>query len=221
MVARADVIRPPGRPQESNQVREALIDQARLLFIAHPYEKVSLRMVATQAGVNMAMIRYYFNNKAGLFETVMRETLNPMHRMLEQTHAVEGASDEVNEEINLLLALMTQFYQVMSEHKDFPRLISRTMQLSKDAAPRIIVEKIMLEHLPIMQSKIKTELNSEQVLQAGVSPQFSYYSMLNLMIFPFVAPPEMLKMHGITIDDDFLSNLLEHNIRLLKQGIMN
>jgi hypothetical protein len=136
---------------------------------------------------------------------------------MEQTHV----SDEVNKEINLLLALMTQFYQVMSKHKNFPRLISRTMQLSKDAEPRVIVEKIMLEHLPIMQNKIKTELNSEHVLQAGVSPQFSYFSMLNLVIFPFLAPPEILKLHGITIDDDFLSNLLEHNIRLLKQGIMN
>ncbi len=214
-------LRAAGRPPQSMQVREDLIHHARLLFITQPYEKVSLRKVALNAEVNMAMIRYYFNNKAGLFETMLRETLSPLHRLMEQTHASEGLNKELNKEINLLLALMTQFYQVMSKHKDFPRLISRTMQLSKDAEPRIIVEKIMMEHLPIMQNKIKTELNSEQVLQAGVSPQFSYFSMLNLLIFPFVAPPEILKLHGITIDDDFLSNLLEHNIRLLKQGIMN
>lgn len=217
MTASNLALRAPGRPLQSMQVREDLIHHARLLFIAQPYEKVSLRKVALNAEVNMAMIRYYFNNKAGLFETMLRETLSPLHRLMEQTHV----SDEVNKEINLLLALMTQFYQVMSKHKNFPRLISRTMQLSKDAEPRVIVEKIMLEHLPIMQNKIKTELNSEQVLQAGVSPQFSYFSMLNLVIFPFIAPPEILKLHGITIDDDFLSNLLEHNIRLLKQGIMN
>ncbi|NRA24056.1 MAG: TetR/AcrR family transcriptional regulator [Oleispira sp.] len=217
MTASNPALRAPGRPLQSMQVREDLIHHARLLFIAQPYEKVSLRKVALNAEVNMAMIRYYFNNKAGLFETMLRETLSPLHRLMEQTHV----SDEVNKEINLLLALMTQFYQVMSKHKNFPRLISRTMQLSKDAEPRVIVEKIMLEHLPIMQNKIKTELNSEQVLQTGVSPQFSYFSMLNLVIFPFIAPPEILKLHGITIDDDFLSNLLEHNIRLLKQGIMN
>ena len=217
MTASNLALRAPGRPLQSMQVREDLIHHARLLFIAQPYEKVSLRKVALNAEVNMAMIRYYFNNKAGLFETMLRETLSPLHRLMEQTHV----SDEVNKEINLLQALMTQFYQVMSKHKNFPRLISRTMQLSKDAEPRVIVEKIMLEHLPIMQNKIKTELNSEQVLQTGVSPQFSYFSMLNLVIFPFIAPPEILKLHGITIDDDFLSNLLEHNIRLLKQGIMN
>lgn len=207
------LVRTPGRPQHSTQVREDLIFHARQLFIAHPYEKVSLRMVATQAGVNMAMIRYYFNNKAGLFETMLRDTLSPLHQTMEQASA--------NADKNLLLTLMTKFYQVMSQHKNFPRLISRTMQLAKDAPARLIVEKIMFEHLPIMQNKIKDELNHSDTLQQGINPHLGYYSMLNLMVFPFVAPAEMLALHGISIDDDFLTNLLEHNIRLLKQGILN
>lgn len=213
MTVSEDVTRAPGRPQESIQVRDDLIHHARLLFIAQPYEKVSLRMVANAAGVNMAMIRYYFNNKAGLFETMLRDSLSPMHKV------IEGATSGNGE--NLLLLVLTNFYQVMSKHKNFPRLISRCMQLPKDAPPRVIVEKIMLEHMPLVQGKIKTELDSDGVLQKGASAQFSYFSLLNLMVFPFVAPPEMLKLHGITIDDDFLSNLLEHNIRLLKQGILN
>ncbi len=208
-----EALRAPGRPQQSVQVRDDLIHHARLLFIAQPYEKVSLRMVANAAGVNMGMIRYYFNNKAGLFETMMRETLRPMQE------AMVGASP--SSDVNLLLKLMMNFYQVMSQHKNFPRLISRTMQLSKEAPQRQIVEKIMLEHLPLMQKQVKGELNTPGVLQGGVSSQLSYFTMLNLMVFPFVAPPEILKLHGINIDDDFLMNLLDHNIRLLKQGIIN
>lgn len=206
-------VRAPGRPQQSMQVRDDLIHHARLLFIAQPYEKVSLRMVANVAGVSMGMIRYYFNNKAGLFETMLRETLRPMQE------AMVGASP--SSDVNLLLKLMMNFYQVMSQHKNFPRLISRTMQLSKEAPQRQIVEKIMLEHLPLMQKQVKGELNTPGVLQDGVSTQLSYFTMLNLMVFPFVAPPEILKLHGINIDDDFLSDLLDHNIRLLKQGIIN
>ena len=213
MPASNAALRTPGRPQKSIQVRENLIHHARLLFIAHPYEKVSLRMVSTDAGVNMAMIRYYFNNKAGLFETMLRESLSPVHQALDETKPSSDA--------NLLLLLMTNFYQQMSKYKNLPRLISRTMQLSKEAPQRKIIEKIMLEHLPVMQNKVQDELNTQGVLQDGVSAQLSYFSMLNLMLFPFIAPPEMLKLHGISIDDEFLSNLLEHNIRLLSQGIIN
>lgn len=213
MTDSSEPLRSPGRPQQSIQVRDDLIHHSRLLFIDHPYEKVSLRMVANEAGVNMGMIRYYFNNKAGLFETMLRETLSPVQQMIEVAC--------INPDTNLLKKLMTDFYKVMSKHKHFPRLIGRTMQLSKDLPQRQIVERLMQEHLSIMKVKIYGALNTEGVLQKGVSAQLGYYSWLNLMIFPFVAPQEILKLHGINIDDDFLSELLEHNIRLLSQGIIS
>ena len=214
MTPASDVIRSPGRPQQSIQVRDDLIHHARLLFIAHPYEKVSLRMVANNAGVNMGMIRYYFNDKAGLFETMVRETLNPMQQ------AVQKTLGQVNSSENLLIMLMTNFYQMMSQHKNFPRFISRTLQLPKDVPQRQVVESTLQELLPIMREKVYCELNTKGVLQEGVSAQQGYFTWLNLMIFPFVAPPEILELHGFNIDDDFLTHLLEHNIRLLKQGII-
>jgi AcrR family transcriptional regulator len=213
MTASNKALRNPGRPPQSNAVRDSLIYHARLLFIAQPYEKVSLRRVANNAGVNMAMIRYYFKNKAGLFETMLRDTLNPMLKTMEN---LGSGSNE-----NLLIELMTQFYQVMSQHKKFPRLISRTMQLSKETPQRQIVEKLMQEHLSVMQEKVYGALNTPGILQQGVSAQQGYFSWLNLMIFPFVAPPEILALHGINIDEDFLTDLLDHNIRLLSQGIIN
>jgi AcrR family transcriptional regulator len=161
----------------------------------------------------MAMIRYYFKNKAGLFETMLRDTLNPMLRAMEK---LENDTKE-----NLLIELMTNFYQVMSQHQKFPRLISRTMQLSKETPQRQIVEALMQEHLSVMQNKVYGALNTPGILQEGVSAQQGYFSWLNLMIFPFVAPPELLDLHGINIDDDFLMSLLDHNIRFLSQGIIN
>lgn len=208
-----EVMRAPGRPQESIQVREELILHARMLFIALPYEKVSLRMVANAASVNMGMIRYYFNNKAGLFETMLRDTLNPMLQAMEDA---DVSSDE-----NLLITLMTNFYQVMAKHKKFPRLISRSLQLSKESPQRQIIEKLMQEHLSVMKEKVYRALNTPGVLQEGVSAQQGYFSWLNLTIFPFIASPELLVLHGINVDDDFLINLLDHNIRLLSQGIIN
>ena len=213
MIASVKALRNPGRPPQSHDVRDSLIHHARLMFIAQPYEKVSLRRVANNAGVNMAMIRYYFKNKAGLFETMLRDTLNPMLRAMEK---LENDTKE-----NLLIELMTNFYQVMSQHQMFPRLISRTMQLPKETPQRQIVEALMQEHLSVMQNKVYGALNTPGILQEGVSAQQGYFSWLNLMIFPFVAPPELLDLHGINIDDDFLMSLLDHNVRLLSQGIIN
>jgi AcrR family transcriptional regulator len=205
--------RSPGRPHLVSPVRDDLIRHARTLFIAHPYEKVSTRMVANRAGVNMGMIRYYFNNKAGLFETMLRETVEPMHQLM--------ASSKITSSENFLLVFMNNFYRVMAQHTNFPRFIGRTMQLSPDAIPRQITENVMLAQTALMHEKAHQELNAEGVMKAGVNAKLTHFTMLSLTLFPFVAPPEMLKLHGITIDDNFLSELLEHNTRLLNQGIIN
>jgi len=203
----------PGRPQQTTQVRDALIDHARVLFISHPYEKVSTRRVANCAGVNMGMIRYYFNSKAGLFETMLRETLTPTRQVMEAT--------STDTQDNFFITFMSNFYQVMAKHENFPRFINRTMQLSPDTLQRKITERVMLEHLPIMQAKLKSELSKEGVMKEDVNANFTYFPMLNLMLFPFVAPPEILKLHNIVIDEDFLAGLLKHNTRLVTKGIIN
>lgn len=206
-------LRSPGRPQKETQVRDALIIHARTLFIAKPYEKVSTRMIAKGAGVNMGMIRYYFNHKAGLFETMLRDTLKPFKKMIaEPTNASGG---------EFLVIYMKEFYEVMSKHQNFPRFVARTMQSPFESVERKIMEKVMLEHIGLMRERSNKELSEEGVRKGESDIKFSYFTILSLMLFPFLAPQEMLKMHDITIDDEFLSDLVKHNTQLLSQGIIN
>ena len=206
-------LRPPGRPQKATQVREELIIQARILFIAKPYEKVSTRMIANGAGVNMGMIRYYFNHKAGLFETMLRDTLKPFKDMVaEPTNAAGG---------EFLVIYMKEFYRVMSKYQNFPRFVARTMQSPFASVERKIMEKVMMEHIGLMRERSHKELSGEGVRKGETNIKFAHFTMLNLMLFPFLAPPEMLKMHDITVDDEFLSDLVKHNTQLLSQGIIN
>jgi hypothetical protein len=41
-----------------------------------------------------------------------------------------------------------------------------------------------------------------------------------LMVFPFLAPPFMLNLLGITLNPEFLSELAQHNIDVLYQGLL-
>jgi hypothetical protein len=58
------------------------------------------------------------------------------------------------------------------------------------------------------------------LLREGLSPRMCKISLISLMVFPFVAPPALLSLHGIEVNEEFLSELLEHNIALLKRGLL-
>ena len=77
----ADVIGPPepdavhepgGRAQRADgaQARSQLLMAALRLFSAQGFAKTSVRDIATAAGANVAAIRYYFGDKAGLYRAV-------------------------------------------------------------------------------------------------------------------------------------------------------
>ena len=53
-------------------VQERLINAATVCFLDDEYHKVTTRQIATQADTNASMIRYYFGNKEGLYEEMIR-----------------------------------------------------------------------------------------------------------------------------------------------------
>lgn len=59
--------RPRGRRPGNTDTRREIRDAALAMFYRHGYEKVSLRSVAREAGVDPALIHHYFDSKSDLF----------------------------------------------------------------------------------------------------------------------------------------------------------
>ncbi|MDE1327719.1 TetR/AcrR family transcriptional regulator [Vibrio aestuarianus] len=208
----ADTPRKVGRPNEKTQTREALIQHARELFVVMPYDKVSTRLVAQKAEVNVAMIRYYFGSKAGLFETMLRETLMPMQQKM---RTLVAKSSHKN-----LAELMRTFFHQMIKVPQFPRLVSQVMHMSPSDTQRKLMEKVFLDVAKPMLDVIFEKLMQQGVIRPNVDPQLCRMSLISLMVFPFIAPPALLAMHGIELTDDFINRLYEHNILLMTQGFI-
>ncbi|CAK3833323.1 TetR family transcriptional regulator [Vibrio sp. 10N.286.51.C3] len=205
--------RKAGRPQKNLDVRQLLIEHARDLFVVLPYDKVSTRLIAERAGVNIAMIRYYFGSKAGLFEAMLRETLRPMQ--LQMQRLVEEGSHES------FLDLMRTYYKEMVKVPKFPRLLAQVMNMPPSEVQRELLEKVFHDVAKPAQDVIFEKLVEQGVLRKEMDPKLCRVSYISLMVFPFIAPPPLLAIHGIEINEEFLNRLIEHNIKLMTEGFIN
>ncbi|ROQ74404.1 TetR/AcrR family transcriptional regulator [Vibrio crassostreae] len=205
--------RKAGRPQKNLDVRQLLIEHARDLFVVQPYDKVSTRLIADRAGVNIAMIRYYFGSKAGLFEAMLRETLRPMQ--LQMQRLVEESSHEN------FLDLMRTYYKEMVKVPKFPRLLAQVMNMPPSEVQRELLEKVFHDVAKPAQDVIFEKLVEQGVLRKEMDPKLCRVSYISLMVFPFIAPPPLLAIHGIEINEEFLNRLIEHNIKLMTEGFIN
>ncbi|GAA1603850.1 TetR family transcriptional regulator [Kribbella hippodromi] len=61
---------PPGRPgrwRSGAESKQRILEAARTQFLAHGYAGTTVRAVAAEAGVDPAMVFYFFGTKQGLF----------------------------------------------------------------------------------------------------------------------------------------------------------
>ncbi|WP_367988147.1 TetR/AcrR family transcriptional regulator [Vibrio sp. NTOU-M3] len=204
--------RKAGRPSEKTDARGKLIFHARELFTVMAYDKVSTRLVAQKAGVNSALIRYYFGNKEGLFETMLRETLSPMQITMQ---ALVQESSHQN-----FIDLMRTYYREMVKVPQFPQLIAQVMHMPPSDTQRKLMEKVFMDISKPMQDIIFDKLVDSGVLKPDMDPKLCRISYISLMVFPFMAPPALLAIHGIELNEEFLNRLFEHNIKLMTSGFM-
>ncbi len=64
--------RKPGRPKDKGDLRDAIADHAEQVFAEHGFAGARVRDIAERAGVNQALISYYFGSKRQLFDDVFR-----------------------------------------------------------------------------------------------------------------------------------------------------
>ncbi|MCW8996658.1 MAG: TetR/AcrR family transcriptional regulator [Psychromonas sp.] len=202
----------PGRPTRDTKKQAQLISAARELFIASDYDQVSTRKIATYAGVDAALIRYYFGSKMQLFIAMIRATTEPIFSRLAE---MQLQSDEQGP-----AQILLTYYQVMTEYPDFPKLIFKLANMDCSNDKNRELWQLLSELLTPTKMDFFAHLKNAGRLQEGVDPDCARMSFLSLMVFPFLMPEKLKKIHNIEFTDSFLMRLAEQNIQLLNLGLL-
>lgn len=70
----------PSKASRSGDTSETILDVAEDLFSKHGFHGVTIREVAREAGVDTALLHYYFGTKKGLFDAVFLRRADVLNR---------------------------------------------------------------------------------------------------------------------------------------------
>jgi AcrR family transcriptional regulator len=91
--------------------KEKLLRSAEALFSAKGFQEVSVREIAAHAGVNYALVAYYFRGKQALFDEVFRAHTDPLlQEGMKRLHAImkKGPKPSVEDILKAWLLPMLQ-----------------------------------------------------------------------------------------------------------------
>ena len=204
-----------GRPKQSQAGQHAaslgcqqrLLDVAKELFLKHAYSEVTTRRIAEEAGVDVALISYYFNNKAGLYTAVFEDIYAPFFDKLNQLSKASLTRNTVEELFMIIFRLDIQHPQLLG-------IIYRTLVLN-DGPKRSYIDKFILRQTDAFHIKIFTALQSKGFIDPNLDPVLLKDSFNALVMMPFFFLPEGSDTEATVA---YLENLYRQNICLFLYG---
>jgi len=200
-----------GRPAVAGQpdLRLQILDIAERLFATHGYAATSVRQIAEQAGVNPALVHYYFGNKKALLQNVMDRALAPL---VQAISAMKDNPETSPESIVRLLLSMA------SSHPNIPRLMTREVLLPGGEMKQHFTENMA----PSLGGALPGLLGQAQTagrVRQDIDPAITSMQIMALCIFPFIARDLAEPVLGVRFDDAGIELLAQQISLLLRQGI--
>jgi TetR/AcrR family transcriptional regulator len=201
-----------GRPKTTGaeDVRDALLNAARELFLRYGYRSVSSRQIAAAAGANVAMIRYYFGGKPGLYKEMLQGTIEPLLARFSAVLA-SGSSIELSD-------ILSGHVRTIAANPWLVGVVLREV-LTPDGPLRATFRKEGPEKLkPLLERAVRNSMETGKI-RADLDPNLVVLSMASLAVFPFLAQPLTSQFFGVRGDEAFLKRFLQHTTELLSWGL--
>src|SRR5690348_7129302 len=119
--------------------KEIIIESAIKLFSTKGFEGTSVRDIASDAGVNVAMINYYFGSKEKLFESVVEHRASFLKGMLAEL--INNKDLTPIEKIDIII---DQTIERKFSNSQFHHLLHRELSLTRRPQLKNAISDILL-----------------------------------------------------------------------------
>ena len=163
----------------STETEILILDAARKVFLDNGFDGSTMQKIATVAGINKALLHYYFRSKDKLFEAVFFEAFA---KMVPNLFKIFTADIPFTDKIR---GLVNTYINALQEYPQIPQFILHELHRN----PGRIIELMHSTGLDpeIVMNIIRSELKKGNLVE--IEPQQLMVNMLAMCIFPFAARP--------------------------------
>ena len=184
---------------------EKIMQAAKKLFTQNGFAATRTRDIAEEAGINLALLNYYFRSKEKLFDIVMIDNFRQFIRGVSLNVLDETAT--LNEKIQRIVAAYIDF---LSHHPDLPIFIINEMRGNSSKIMRQINEEL----IPLRGHLFR---RLQEAGQQGIIPPFDPFhfivNLIGLTVFPFIGRPVIQRVTNT--DDKQFQALMEERKTLV------
>jgi TetR/AcrR family transcriptional regulator len=197
---------------KNKNTEQKIFEAATDLFLEKGVDRTSVRDIASKAGINLALMNYYFRSKENLFDAIF-------------TNLVKKNTKELIKIMDSDLELSEKISQYVSTYIDIllrnPLLVSFFMAILHRSREKIT-------EMEVISNLYSREKFTQQILDDGKSgkirrtdPSHFFVDMISMITFPFAIRPMIMDKNQLTDEQfiEFIQQRKEHITNMLLLSI--
>lgn len=192
-----------------NSTEEKIKESARKVFLKKGYAATRTRDIAEGAGINLALLNYYFRSKEKLFELIMLETMFSF--MQKMAVVLNDEDSKLEKKVELIASNYIDFF---TEEPNVPIFVLNEMHKN----PRLLFDTLPVRELffnSVFFRQYQTQVAKGKIKEGN--PTNFLINMMSLIIFPFVGSP-IFKLITGTLDVQYLE-LMQERKKLIPRWV--
>lgn len=174
---------------KEQNTEDKIVDAAKTVFIQKGMDGARMQEIANEAGINKALLHYYFRTKAKLFEKIFSLVFKDIFEVLEMAVLKELDFEQFLEQF------ITEYIMLLKRKPYIPQFVIHELNRN----PERIVEEMKSTRFDKQLLFDLIEQASEDKLIRPIPPVHLITNILSMCVFPFVARPIIT---GFALDGD-------------------
>lgn len=188
---------------------ERIKETAKRLFMEQGFAGTKTRDIAKEAGINLALMNYYFRSKQNLFDIIMLEHMQTFVKGI-----AEGFNDERTSLDEKIAFFARSYIGLLTQQPDLPLFIMTALRTD----PTRITHTLRVKDLLLTSHFLR---QYQEAIDAGVieplPPMHFIMNLFALTVFPFVARPFIQILSNSTHEQ--FNAMMEERVTMIPKWI--
>jgi len=183
---------------KDRNTEERILEAARAVFLKKGMVGARMQEIADEAGINKALLHYYFRNKEKLFEGILTEVITRL------STGIKGIFDSDKDVLSKLKDLVDIYIEVLLQNSYLPLFVLNEINHNPERFVTLIKDKIAI-HMAKFLFQVQEEVKKGSIRPCN--PFHLLVNVLGLIIFPFALHPVIKEIAGedrTHVTDNFL-----------------
>lgn len=195
---------------KKDSTEDKILEAAKKVFVAKGMEGARMQEIADAAGINKALLHYYFRSKERLFEAIFSEIIKFAFPKITR---IAQSEEPI---INKIEQVIDAYIDLLIKHPFIPGFIIKELNRDPSGLFKLVVKFGL--NPQVIFDQIQLAMDRGEIIQ--MPPRHLATNIISMCIFPFAARP-ILSFVMFRDDPKALEEFYTERAEVIKKFVIN